>query len=114
MLVIACPCALGLATPTALVVGIGRSARNGILVRNAEALERFATIDAVVLDKTGTLTIGKPEVTGIDWFVLYYMATDGSNRCFGLRTPLCHIGAGDCLPVRTRSGYAYGSGLYGN
>ena len=69
VLVIACPCALGLATPTALVVGIGRSARNGILVRNAEALERFATIDAVVLDKTGTLTIGKPEVTGIDWFV---------------------------------------------
>ncbi len=69
VLVIACPCALGLATPTALVVGIGRAARNGILVRNAEALERFAAIDTVVLDKTGTLTKGKPQVTQAHWFV---------------------------------------------
>lgn len=69
VLVIACPCALGLATPTALVVGMGRAARNGILIRSAEALERFAAVDTVVLDKTGTLTVGKPQVTRTDRFV---------------------------------------------
>ena len=63
VLVIACPCALGLATPTAIMVGIGRSARNGILVRDAEALEMLNRIDILAIDKTGTLTVGKPEVT---------------------------------------------------
>jgi len=65
ILVIACPCALGLATPTAVTVGIGRGAELGVLVRNGEALERSERITTVIFDKTGTLTKGKPEVTDI-------------------------------------------------
>ncbi|HEY5434030.1 MAG TPA: heavy metal translocating P-type ATPase, partial [Candidatus Limnocylindrales bacterium] len=60
-----CPCALGLATPTSIMVGTGKGAENGILFRNAEALERLGSVKAVVLDKTGTLTEGKPRVTDI-------------------------------------------------
>jgi Cu+-exporting ATPase len=65
VVIIACPCAMGLATPTAIVVGTGKGAENGILIRSGEALERAYKLDAVVLDKTGTLTRGKPEVTDV-------------------------------------------------
>ena len=65
VLIIACPCALGLATPMSIMVGVGRGARSGVLIRNAEALERLAKVDTVVIDKTGTLTEGKPKVSAV-------------------------------------------------
>ncbi len=73
VLIIACPCALGLATPMAVMVGVGRGAQLGVLVKNAEAMQRLENVDAIVLDKTGTLTMGKPEVTAI-------AAIDGWNE----------------------------------
>jgi Cu+-exporting ATPase len=66
VLIIACPCALGLATPVSIMVGTGRGASAGVLIRNAEALEMLESIDTLVVDKTGTLTAGKPEVTALD------------------------------------------------
>lgn len=66
VLIIACPCALGLATPMSIMAGVGRAARQGVLIRNAEALERFEKVNTLVLDKTGTLTEGKPGVVAIE------------------------------------------------
>ena len=84
VLIIACPCVLGLATPTAIMVGIGKGASNGILIKDAESLEVAKNINAVVLDKTGTLTEGHPVVTDLHW-------TEYSVQCKSAFRSLEHV-----------------------
>ncbi|TLP74114.1 heavy metal translocating P-type ATPase [Maribacter sp. ACAM166] len=87
VLIIACPCALGLATPMSVMVGVGKSAQNGVLIKNAEALEKMDKVDTLIIDKTGTITEGKPTVEKIGFFndsfsdseVLQYIVSINSN-----------------------------------
>jgi Cu+-exporting ATPase len=79
VLIIACPCALGLATPMSIMVGVGRGARAGVLIKNAEAIERLEKITAIVVDKTGTLTEGKPRLVGT-----HVLAGTGENQLLAL------------------------------
>jgi len=105
VLVIACPCALGLATPAALVAGTGSAAKAGILIRDIETLERAAAVDTVVFDKTGTLTQGQPELVSIhnihdrdDFLPLVASAQQGSEHPLA-RAVLKHLGETEIPPV---------------
>lgn len=105
VLVIACPCALGLATPTAIMVGIGKGAEKGILIKDAESLELAKKVDAIILDKTGTITEGKPAVTDIVWLheddspkVFLYSIEKHSEHPLA-EAVVNHFGAIDALPV---------------
>lgn len=105
VLVIACPCSLGLATPTALMVGIGRGASMGILIKNADALEHSCKIRAMILDKTGTLTCGKPEVTEFFAYgtdkdtALRIAASVEANSEHPLARAVCEYYSGETLAV---------------
>jgi Cu+-exporting ATPase len=80
VLIIACPCALGLATPMSVMVGIGRGAKMGVLIRNAEAIEKLASLNTLAVDKTGTLTLGKPEVTEVLLSPTSHLSIDDALR----------------------------------
>ncbi|AOW18650.1 copper-translocating P-type ATPase [Polaribacter vadi] len=86
VLIIACPCALGLATPMSVMVGVGKGAQNGVLIKNAEALEKMNTVDTLIVDKTGTITEGKPTVEKVGVFDENYTENEVLNYIVSLNT----------------------------
>ncbi len=122
ILVIACPCAMGLATPTAIIVGVGKAAQNGILIKNAEALQKFNSVNFVVMDKTGTITKGMPEVTDIktagelpEREVLSLLASLEKKSEHPLATAVVERAEGDGLPLHEVTDFVAieGKGLSG-
>ena len=107
VLIIACPCALGLATPTAIIVGMGKGAENGILIKDAESLELAKKVDAVVLDKTGTITEGKPSVTSINWLASEGLGYDTyRNILFSIETLSEHpLAEAVCLYLKNEASF---------
>jgi Cu+-exporting ATPase len=99
VLVIACPCALGLATPTAILVGTGKGAEKGILIKSGEALETAQQINAIVLDKTGTITEGKPEVVSVEGDVLQIAASLERYSEHPIAKAICGFYDGEYLEV---------------
>ncbi|HCX75654.1 MAG TPA: heavy metal translocating P-type ATPase [Algoriphagus sp.] len=97
VLVIACPCALGLATPTAIVVGMGKGAENNILIRDAESLEIGHRVNTLVLDKTGTITEGKPSVTDIKWLRSEDVTEENLSLLFAIESQSEHPLAGSIV-----------------
>lgn len=119
VLVISCPCALGLATPVAIMVGTGRGAQMGVLFKNAEALENLHHVDTVVLDKTGTLTTGKPEVTDIfpgsvsrDELIRTAAALESRSE-HPFAKAICALTPGDALPEAANFETLPGRGVAG-
>ena len=100
MLVIACPCALGLATPTAIMVGTGKGAENGILIKSGEALEIAHKINTVVLDKTGTITEGRPELVSVEGDVLQLAASLERYSEHPIAKAICSAYEGEYLEVK--------------
>ncbi|MAN86239.1 MAG: copper-translocating P-type ATPase [Algoriphagus sp.] len=97
VLVIACPCALGLATPTAIIVGMGKGAENNILIRDAESLEIGHRVNTLVLDKTGTITEGKPSVTDIKWLRSEDVTEENLSLLFAIESQSEHPLAGSIV-----------------
>jgi Cu2+-exporting ATPase len=97
VLVIACPCALGLATPTAIMVGMGKGAENNILIRDAESLEIGHRVNTLVLDKTGTITEGKPSVTDIKWLRTENVTEENLSLLFAIESQSEHPLAGSIV-----------------
>jgi Cu+-exporting ATPase len=122
VLIIACPCALGLATPMAIMVGTGRGARAGVLIKNAEALETLEKVDTLVVDKTGTLTEGKPSVVGISAAPSYHedeilrlaaSLEKASEHPLGAAIVSAAAEKGLTLASPTEFAYAVGKGIQG-
>ena len=90
VLIIACPCALGLATPMSVLVGVGKGAQNGVLIKNAEALEKMDKVDTLIVDKTGTITEGEPTVEKMGSFVDHFRKSDITQFIASLNSPSEH------------------------
>ncbi|GMQ27394.1 heavy metal translocating P-type ATPase [Algoriphagus confluentis] len=101
VLVIACPCALGLATPTAIMVGVGKGAENNILIRDAESLELGHKVNAIILDKTGTITEGKPTVGSLKWADGSGQLAVGSHYEVSSKQSIVSSGSANHLPLTT-------------